>query len=171
VKLKINGFTLIELLIVVAIIGVLAAVGVPMYNDYVANAKRDATLYSHKTIVNYMRLTSTQCKFGLDVEFIDPSSKTYIWDCSKRPNANPGQWGQKIKYTSHGNESYSSYNKKKYAFSDYDDSLGVTLMTFTSSREKVKTGLMVLTTKYLDENSIEKTLIDTVLPPFNFRGM
>ena len=38
-KLRIKGFTLIELLIVVAIIGILAGVGVPMYNGYMANAK------------------------------------------------------------------------------------------------------------------------------------
>ena len=38
-----KGFTLIKLLIVVAIIGVLAAVGIPMYNGYITSAKIDET--------------------------------------------------------------------------------------------------------------------------------
>lgn len=46
-----KGFTLIELMIVIAIIGILAAVAIPMYNDYTRKARTSEVPGSLKEIV------------------------------------------------------------------------------------------------------------------------
>mgnify|MGYP001156921806 FL=1 len=61
---KQKGFTLIELLIVVAIIGILAAVGAAVIPGLLGGAKVKATTANHKEITNFMQIKFTQCSTG-----------------------------------------------------------------------------------------------------------
>ncbi|WP_176429689.1 pilin [Vibrio sp. V12_P9A6T4] len=59
-KTKQSGFTLIELMIVVAIIGVLSAIAVPAYQNYVAKSEAATALGSLRALVTPAELKLQQ---------------------------------------------------------------------------------------------------------------
>ena len=77
-----KGFTLIELLIVVAIIGVLAAVGIPMYNGYIATAKVNATKENHIRIRDFIAASFAKCAAGSQYIVLKTNTGTVNRPCT-----------------------------------------------------------------------------------------
>ncbi len=88
-KKKSSGFTLIELLIVVAIIGVLASVGVPAYQGYIGDAKVKASTENQKRVADFIAASLTQCATGQIVKL--PGGSPSQVDCRSRSYSS-GQW-------------------------------------------------------------------------------
>ena len=78
-----KGFTLIELLIVVAIIGILAAIGAAVIPGLLEKTKITAVNEQHANIVNFIRLQKVRCETGSrTMELVTASGGNYEPQCS-----------------------------------------------------------------------------------------
>ena len=102
-KLK-KSFTLIELLIVVAIIGILAGIGIPMYNGYVQQSKIATVQSNFDEFVKFMKLKMISCEISDTIEL-------HTGDGFKNVQCPNSAWEMAWSLTSHfQNENYLSFN-------------------------------------------------------------
>ncbi len=73
-----KGFTLIELLIVVAIIGILAAVGAAVIPGLLGGAKRNATIANHENLAKLMEANILKGAMGMEIYLTSNSSGSHF---------------------------------------------------------------------------------------------
>ena len=63
-----KGFTLVELLVVVAILGILAAVGIVSFGGFLGSAKENVTKSNFNSAMQYIETELYKCDMGLKTE-------------------------------------------------------------------------------------------------------
>ena len=129
---KKKAFTLIELLIVVAIIGILAGVGVPMYNGYMATAKVQSSATNHANVKSFVAATLTKCSSGSAYVMLGSSNR----QCSQTPNA----------WSSYFRTYFNEINKNPYGgayvtTTSTNPIKGSTTISYTGNRISIRTNI------------------------------
>jgi type IV pilus assembly protein PilA len=85
-KKRNKGFTLIELLVVVAIIGILASVGVVAYNGYTESAKKASAGSNHNSVKKWIQNELQKCSIG-EAKAMPNTAKVNKLDCDDQADA------------------------------------------------------------------------------------
>ena len=132
VDIKKKAFTLIELLIVVAIIGILAGVGIPMYNGYMATAKVQSSATNHANVKSFVAATLTKCSTG--------SQYVTLGSTNRYCNQNANNWA------SYFRTYFNSINKNPYGGSYVTTTSsgpiqGATMISYSGNRIVLRTNI------------------------------
>ena len=153
---NVKGFTLVELIVVIAIIGVLAAILVPSMLGYVKKSKVSSANSNAKNLYDAVNTTLTELDSegvsltsgGGDYSYEDPTGKT---DDASKINAKIVKYFENIKNTSKYHSSYRVTNMACVACAICDASYCGTYPHVTLNEDAGVTGSAV-TTSWIGQN-------------------
>ena len=90
---------MIELLVVVAIIGILAAVGIPIFQGMLETSKENATLVKHQNIRDFISANLMRCSTGAQSMKLQGRTAQVSVSCSDTPQNLATAFARHFKYT------------------------------------------------------------------------
>ena len=71
------GFTLVELIVVVAILGILSSIGIPLYRDHIQNSKNAVVTANAKVVASFINSVLLRCSTGEKVVTIQSDAGVF----------------------------------------------------------------------------------------------